>query len=132
LLPELAFCALMVFSGCDESDMYEAAGTVSGGGTHGFNVSGHWLGTTGAGTAFTMDLSSSNSNAIVSGSMTREGVAGTFDGSIEMDVAHLSFTVTWPDGGETTGDANVYDEGHMKHGTLTESGVTDTFSAERQ
>ena len=131
-----ASCALMAFSGCDEYDQVEAAGNALdaaglGSGYHD-NVTGHWVGTTGAGGAFTMDLNNVSNNWLqVTGSMTRDGVTGALEGSVALVQERFSFTVTWPDASETTGSAHLSDDSHMDDGTLTDSGAANTFTAVR-
>ena len=80
-----------------------------------------------------MDLSyETNHFSSVTGQMTRDGVTGNVAGTVDQEDAGFSFTVIWPDASETTGEASVYDEGHMKRGSMTDAGTNDTSSAKRQ
>jgi len=118
-----ATCVLMSVCGCEDQSLPLAVS--------GYDINGHWVGTTGSGQDVTMDLSNhgnaGNAPAHFSGNMIRAGVTGTFDGTVDTS-GTLTFTVRWPGGNETTGEADVYDQKHMKHGMLTDSGTTDTFS----
>jgi len=126
----LTLCVLLPFSGCNDKEEFESLKYFPPLNVSFFDVSGHWLGQTGNGREFTMDLNCAYSQ--VTGQMTRAAMTGVFEGEIDEHNAHLSFTVTWPDASTTIGSADVFDEGRMKDGSLAEAGATDTFTASRQ
>lgn len=120
---------LALSCGCEPEDVAEVLPVYDYG-----VVTGHWVGHTGDGTEFTMDLVAGNG---ISGSMTRDGRIGDLQGSTDADEGldlSIFFIVTWPNGQQTTGSADVSDScDHMRSGTLTESsGATDTFIADKQ
>ena len=126
----LTACVLLPFYGCNDKEEFESLKYFPPLNVPFFDISGHWLGQTGNGREFTMDLNCAHSQ--VTGQMTRAAMSGVFQGEIDEHNAQLSFTVTWPDASATTGSADVFDEGRMKDGSLTEAEGTDTFSARRQ
>ncbi|MCX7008259.1 MAG: hypothetical protein NTY53_13600 [Kiritimatiellaeota bacterium] len=115
-------------AGAQEYEVLKVVPSV--GGTPYFNVAGHWLARTGSGHEFTLDLITTYSS--VTGQMTRAGVTGVLQGSVDQEDARFYFAVTWPDASALSGSASAFDNGELKRGELAEAGGTDTFSASRQ
>lgn len=125
LIPALFLCALMFGTGCDDDEVKSYLNPRP------YDIHGHWVGNTSAGDQFTMDLHGVASNRSgYTGQMTRNELTGSLVGTTDLN-GKFTFTVTWLNGGITTGHANVYDTDDMKDGSMTESGITVTFTANK-